>query len=129
MIREQDTQLHQGAGGMPMPHGVTSRRYKFTGAGDDMSIRMPAGVKFAAIVHPVEALHVSFDTEAAVVTGGTKFSPMAADGEEPLEPIEPGEYINISHADGTTAIGIFYLKLEGKDLPADAEFFTTSDPG
>lgn len=128
-IRELDDQLDQAAGGQPMPFGKHTRTYWWDVAGDDFSIKFPPGTKFAALVQPATAVHWSIRSVAEVVTGTNYRIPLAAGSNEPLRPVEPGEYLNISHQDGSTAIGEIGLILEGKNLPEDIAQIETSDEG
>lgn len=131
VFRADDPSLHQGADGLPQPFGVTHRIYKITGAGDDVSIQVPPGTKFMAILQPVEALvYEVYGTARPAGADGLIGLPIAAAAEKPARPVSPGEFINVSHSDGTTAVGVFYLMLEGKNLPNDAELAALiTDPG
>lgn len=111
--------------------GETHRFYAITGANDDMAILVPVGARFFAILDPVEAL--AYEVHSAAVAGVEALDSrrnLVADDESPLRSVKPGEFINISHSDGATAIGVFTLLLEGGDsLPRGTSELTITDPG
>lgn len=117
--------------GMEFPVGETHRFYRFSEATDDFSILVPMGARFFAILDPVEALAYEVNSVArAGIEALDARREIVADDEEPLRPIKPGEFINISHQDGATGIGVFTLILEGgNSMPIGASNLTTSDPG
>ena len=117
--------------GREFPVGETHRFYAITGANDDMAILVPPGARYFAILDPVEILAYEVHSAAtAGVEGLDSRRTLVADDETPLRPIKPGEFINISHNDGATAIGVFTLLFEGGDsLPRGTSNLTITDPG
>lgn len=119
--------------GREFPVGETHRFYYFNigGGQDDLAIVVPIGARYFAILDPVENLAYEVNTAArAGIEALDSRREIVLDDEEPLRPVKPGEFINISHKDGATAIGVFTLILEGGDsLPIGAAALTTSDPG
>jgi len=121
----------KSSSGKEFPVGETHRFYAITGANDDMAILVPVGARFFAILDPVEALAYEVHSAAAAgVEGLDSRRTLVADQEAPLRPVKPGEFINISHSDGVTAIGVFTLLLEGGDsMPRGTSGLTITDPG
>lgn len=124
--------------GMPMAAGRTTRRYRLDINADDASILVPPGVFWVAVRRNAKALKYEIAATARVVdaTG----SAIRDTGEElaiddgtlsrPLQAVTPGEYINISHNDGSTTIGTLVLVCEGAEtMPAAATGLTVTDPG
>lgn len=115
----------------PAVSGVTHRAYHFAPSTDDLSITVPEGAEWMAIEGNAEALVYEIHTAAA---GGVELLDsrrrLAASSAMGLVPVKPGEFINISHNDGATGIGVFTLILEGAStLPRGAANLTTVDPG
>ncbi len=130
MAGEDNFVYMQATSGREFPVGKTHRYYRFAPATDDLSITIPLGARYFAILDPVEEL--VYETNI-VARGGIELldsrRKIVADDEEPLRPISPGEFINISHSDGATGIGVFTLILEGGlAMPIGASNLVAVDP-
>lgn len=126
-----DAIFKQGADGRPMAVGRTHRIYRLVpGAVDDFSIPVPPSTAFMSILDSDVALSYEINpTEArGSIEGLDSRRDLAIDDEEPLRPVEPGEFINISAQSGN--LGFFTLILEGGPLlPLEATDLLGTDPG
>lgn len=124
-------------GNQPVAMGATHRFYRFNigDSQDDLSILLPEGTVGFGIRKSANSLKYEVHTAARIVDAdGSSMidsaTEIAAGEVVPMRPARAGEYLNISHAAGNAAIGVFELMLEGgANLPSGASNLSTSDPG
>ena len=117
--------------GREFPVGEVHRFYRLDIAADDASILIPVGARFAAILDPQEIIDYEMNSVSrAGIEALDARRRLEVDKETPLRPVKVGEFINISHSDGGTNIGVLTLILEGgNSLPIGAANLTVTDPG
>ena len=118
----------------PLAAGKTHRYYYFNDTddgseNDDMSVAVPVGAEFYSVRKNANAIAVEVHSAArAGVDALDSRLNLAADSEEQLRPVKPGEFINFSVASGS--IGVLYLTFEGgQDLPDGTSNLTITDEG
>lgn len=128
------TENFKQSGKGPASSGQTHRIYRCNISADDASILIPAGCHWLGIQESAQALKYEIHTAARVVDAdGSSIidsaATIAAADIVPAREVTPGEYLNISHTDGTTNIGVVVLVMFGSGLPAGASNLTITDPG
>lgn len=110
--------------------GKTTRYYYVTSAADDASILVPKGARWFGIEQNAQALALEAHSAArAGIEARDSRVLVAAAASRAMTPVKPGEFINISHQDGSTNIGVFILIFEGDGLPTGTAGLTITDPG
>ncbi len=112
--------------------GATHRFYYIDeDTDDDMAIVVPEGAEYFGILDPENALAYELFTSARDgIEARDSRRELAAADEVPMRPCKPGEFINVSNLDGSSAIGYFTLVFEGgQSLPDGTSNLTITDPG
>lgn len=121
------TPQKEGPNGDIVDSGKTHRAYYLDISADDASIKVPDGCTHFTIENNAQALAVEVYTgKRAGVEARASRRLFAASAVKAMSPVGNWEYINISHQDGSTNIGVLVILMEGANLP---DTLTVTDEG